>query len=273
MSERGYIIPIGGAEDRSKESVVLQRFVEICGGSGCRIAIIPTASQLEETGPAYQRAFSDLGADRPKSLPFVQREDTDNQEWLGVLERADGVFFTGGNQLRLSTILGGTRVGELLRERNLDGLHVAGTSAGAAILSEHMIAYGKEGSTPRGEAVALAPGLGVLDQVIIDQHFSQRDRLGRLLTALSFNPRLIGLGVDENTAAVIGPDGTVEAIGEGSVTVIDPTDLQFSSADLVGPDQPLSLLNLRLHILARGATYSLLDRQAQVEPPSYLKAN
>lgn len=273
MSERGYIIPIGGAEDRSTESVVLQRFVEICGGPGCHIAIIPTASQLEETGPAYQRAFADLGADQPRSLPFVHREDANNAEWLGVLERADGVFFTGGNQLRLSTVLGGTPVNALLRQRNSEGLHVAGTSAGAAILSEHMIAYGREGSTPRGEAVALAPGLGVLHEVIIDQHFSQRDRLGRLLTALSYNPRLIGLGVDENTAAVVGPDGKVEAIGEGSVTIVDAGELQFSSADLAGPDQPVSLLNLRLHILAHGASYDLVERRAWIGTPSPTEAN
>ena len=273
MPERGYIIPIGGAEDRSPESIVLQRFVEICGGDGCHIAIIPTASQLKETGPAYQRAFAELGADQPKSLPFTERKDADNEEWLGVLERADGVFFTGGNQLRLSTVLGGTRVNELLRQRNLEGLHVAGTSAGAAILSEHMIAYGKEGSTPRGEAVALAPGLGVLDQVIIDQHFSQRDRLGRLLTALSYNPRLIGVGVDENTAAVIGPDGKVEAIGEGSITIVDASELEFSSADLVGPDQPVSLFNLRLHILAHGASYNLAERRAWIDANPDIEAN
>ncbi len=262
MSSRGYIVPIGGAEDRSADSAVLQRFVEICGGEGCRIAIIPTASQLPDTGSTYQKIFAELGADRPKSLPLFRREDAENQEWLGVLQRADGVFITGGNQLRLSTILGGTSTAAMVRERNLQGLHVAGTSAGAAILSEHMIAYGKEGSTPRGESVALAPGFGVIGEVIVDQHFRQRDRLGRLLTALAYNPRLIGLGVDEDTAAVIGPSGDVEAIGAGAVTVVDPTQLSYSSADEVGPGQALSMLNVRVHILVKGGTFNLIDRQA-----------
>lgn len=261
MSKRGYVLPIGGAEERSPQSPVLRRFFEICGGKGCRIAVIPTASQLAETGPAYQQVFTDMGADEPKSLPFATRADAENNdEWIDVLRRAHGVFLTGGNQLRLSTILGGTTAARVLRDRHQEGLHVAGTSAGAAILSAHMIAYGIEGSTPRGEAVALAPGIGVLDRLIVDQHFRQRDRLGRLLTAVAMNPRYIGLGVDENTAAVIDPKRNIEVVGEGSLTIVDGRDVTFTSAHEVARDEPLTLLNVRLHILGPGASYNLETR-------------
>ena len=114
----------------------------------------------------------------------------------------EGVFLTGGNQLRLSTMIGGTEVAKAIRRRNAEGMHVAGTSAGAAFLCEHMIAFGKEGASPRAKIVTLAPGLGLTNRVIIDQHFRQRDRLGRLLTALAYNPFAIGIGLDENTAAL-----------------------------------------------------------------------
>lgn len=272
MSQPGYVLPIGGAEERTLDSPVLRRFFDICGGEGCRIAIIPTASQLPETGPAYQQLFTDMGADEPKSLPFATRADAEqNEEWIDVLRRAHGVFLTGGNQLRLSTILGGTMAARVLRDRQREGLHVAGTSAGAAILSAHMIAYGKEGSTPRGEAVALAPGIGVLDKVIVDQHFRQRDRLGRLLTAVAMNPRYLGLGVDENTAAVIDPHGVVEVVGEGSLTIVDGRDVTYTSAHEVVRNEPLTLLNVRLHVLGRGARYDLEARVAAFgseHPPS-----
>ena len=140
---RGYIIPIGGAEAKLRNRAILRRFIEICGGEKARIAVIPTASQLEDTGAGYEAIFSDLGASQVTTLPFQERADCRRPDWIEVLEQATGVFMTGGNQLRLATTLGGTPVAALLRERNLEGLHVAGTSAGAAFMSEHMIAYGE----------------------------------------------------------------------------------------------------------------------------------
>ena len=187
---------------------------------------------------------------------------------MGVLIVIGTVVLVVGiiNQSNKVGRAGGTAAARVLRERQKEGLHVAGTSAGAAILSAHMIAYGKEGSTPRGEAVALAPGIGVLDRVIVDQHFRQRDRLGRLLTAVAMNPRYLGLGIDENTAAVIAPDGTVEVVGEGSLTVVDGRDVMFTSAHEVGRNEPLTLLNVKLHILGGGATYNLETRTPDFDP-------
>lgn len=260
---RGFIIPIGGAEEKIRDRAILRRFVDTCGRK-CRIAVIPTASSLSETGPTYRSIFRDLGAREVDVLPFQDRKDTQKRDWLELLERADGVFMTGGNQLRLSTTLGGTRVAELLERRNREGLHVAGTSAGAAFMSEHMIAYGEDGATPRAKIVTLAPGLGLTRLAIIDQHFRQRDRLGRLLTALAYNPRLIGIGLDEDTAAFIGADDKLEVIGSGAITVVDPSEVEYSSMDSGTPEAPVCITGVRLHVLIEGASYDLAKRRALV---------
>ncbi|MEE8524698.1 MAG: cyanophycinase [Thermoanaerobaculia bacterium] len=263
---RAYIIPIGGAEAKIRDRLILRRFVEICGGDRARIAVIPTASQIEETGSQYQALFEDLGAEQAVTVPFHQRADCRREDLLAILEQANGVFLTGGNQLRLTTTLGGTPVADLLRRRNLeDGLHVAGTSAGAAFMSEHMIAFGDEGATPRSDMVTLVPGLGLTQLAIIDQHFSQRDRLGRLLTALTYNPRPIGIGLDEDTAAFLAPGGLLEVVGTGAVTIVDPAEVEYTSMDSAKPHDPVCVLGLRLHVLTPGATYDIRTRRAS--PP------
>jgi len=185
---------------------------------------------------------------------------------LAVLDESDGAFLTGGNQLRLSTMIGGTPMAKAIRRRNSEGMHVAGTSAGAAFLCEHMIAFGKEGASPRAKIVTLAPGLGLTNRVIIDQHFRQRDRLGRLLTALAYNPFAIGIGLDENTAAFIGPDETLEVVGSGALTIVDPSGLEFSSMARVRKNDPVCLIGLRLHILDQGSTFHLHTREAAAAP-------
>jgi cyanophycinase len=259
---RGWIVPIGGAEDKEANPKVLRRFVELCGGRDARIVVIPTASKLVETGTQYERLFPELGAGEVTVLDFDTRRDAQEHNRLQKIEQATGVFFTGGNQLRLSTLLGGTPVAKLVRVLNARGVHVGGTSAGASILSEHMIAFGKEGSSPTAGSVRLAPGLGLTNRFVIDQHFRQRDRLGRLVAALAYNPFAIGIGLDEDTAAFIGPDDTLEVEGSGGVTIVDAADLSFSSMDRAGEDDPVCLLGLRVHILIAGATFNLHTRQA-----------
>ena len=261
-ASRGWIVPIGGAENKENDRHILERFVQLSGGGDADIAVIPTASRLHETGPRYERLFRDLGAARVTCMDFDTRRDCQEPNRLERLERATGIFFTGGNQLRLTTLLGGTPVAKLIRARNAQGVTVGGTSAGASILSEHMIAFGDEGSSVISGSVRLAPGLGLTNRFIIDQHFTQRDRLGRLLTALAYNPFAVGIGLDEDTAAFIGPDETVEVDGSGGVTVVDASDVTFSSMDSVNEGQPVCLLGLRLHILVAGATFNLHTRVA-----------
>jgi len=260
--QRGYIIPVGGAEAKLHDPAILRRFVKIAGGRRARIGIIPTASLAEDTGRRYETLFRELGAERAESFGFEERADCERAELLERLERCTGVFLTGGNQLRLATHLGGTSAAKLIRLMSAAGKPVAGTSAGAAFLSEHMIAHGDEGASPRAGSVTVSPGLGLTNRVIIDQHFRQRDRLGRLLTALAYNPFAVGLGLDEDTAAFIAPDNSLEVVGSGAITVIDPSGIEFSSMDLAERNDPVCMLGVKLHILIQGATFNLHTREA-----------
>jgi cyanophycinase len=260
--DRGYIIPIGGAEEKLHSPEILDRFVEICGGKESRISIIPTASELEDTGRNYEKLFRRLGVKHARVLGFETRQDCQSSSELEYIDKSDGVFMTGGNQLRLSTLIGGTQVAQRIRRRNAKGMHVAGTSAGAAFMPEHMIAGGIEGSTPRPDMVTMAPGLGLTNKFIVDQHFRERDRLGRLLTALAYNPFAVGLGLDENTAAFIRPDDKLDVVGSGGITLIDPTELSYSSMDQARRGEPVSLIGVKLHILIAGGRFDAVTRQA-----------
>jgi cyanophycinase len=260
--QRGWIVPIGGAEEKENSPAILRRFVQLAGGDGADIVVIPTASQLESTGPRYESIFAELGAERVSTLDFDTRRDCEEPSRIARLQQASGIFFTGGNQLRLSTLIGGTSIAKAVRVANAAGVPVAGTSAGAAFISEHMIAFGDEGSTPIAGSVRLAPGLGLTNRFIIDQHFRQRDRLGRLLTALAYNPFAVGIGLDEDTAAFIAPDNTVHVEGTGAITVVDAAEVQFSSMDSVAEGRPVCLLGVKLHVLTQGATFNLQTRQA-----------
>ncbi len=264
-SERGYIIPIGGAEEKLRNPEILDRFVELCGGKGSRIAIIPTASELEDTGRNYEKLVRRLGVTHARVLALISRNDCSDEKALEYIAKADGVFMTGGNQLRLSTTLGGTPVAQTIRRRNAAGMHVAGTSAGAAFMPEHMIAGGTEGPTPTPDKVTLAPGLGLTNNFIIDQHFRERDRLGRLLTALAYNPFAVGIGLDEDTAAFIRPGDDLEVVGSGGITVVDPTDLVHSSMDSARRGEPVCLIGIKLHILVSGGRFCIRTRTATAE--------
>ena len=261
-TDRGFIIPIGGGEDRVKDMQIHRKFIELSGDAKADIVIIPTASQLEQTGPDYRRIFSDLGAGKVQVLSITQRADCDNPKFAEMLDHATGIFITGGNQLRLSTILGGTLVAQKIRRQNAAGVPVAGTSAGASIMSEHMIAGGPSNSAPAEGAISLAPGLGLTNAVIIDQHFTQRNRLGRLLTASSYNPFLIGLGIDEDTAAFIGPDNVLEVVGSGTITVVDASNLTHSSMWDAGQGEAITLLGLAIDVMGEGCRYDLTSRQS-----------
>ncbi|MEM7170299.1 MAG: cyanophycinase [Pseudomonadota bacterium] len=262
-AERGWIIPIGGGEKKVRSSKILSKFATLCGGEAARIVILPTASELEDAGQRYVNVFDELGVGQAEIVAMDTREDCEDPSLLARLEVASGIYFTGGNQLRLSTTMGGTSAAKLIRQCNAGGVHVAGTSAGAAFVSEHMIAHGKSGGTPRSGMATLSPGLGLTNRVIVDQHFRERDRIGRLLTALAYNPFPVGLGVDEDTAAFISPDNVIEVLGSGGLTVVDPSDLQSSSIDKAGHGKAISLIGLNLHILLEGDRYDLETRTAQ----------
>ncbi|MCB9562515.1 MAG: cyanophycinase [Kofleriaceae bacterium] len=266
---RGWIVPVGGAEDKIHDVRILRRFTEIAGGADARIAVIPTASKLADTGARYERLFEDIGVASVRALAYAERGDASRADWYAYLEQATGIFLTGGDQLRLSTILGGTPIAKLLRSQNARGVSIGGTSAGAAILSEHMIAFGTEGATPLAGAAVLAPGFGLTNRVIIDQHFRQRDRLGRLLSALAYNPFATGLGLDEDTAAFLDPDDRVEVVGSGAITVVDVSGLTHSSMAQVAQGEPICMTGVQLHVLTNGATFNLHTRVASPPPRAH----
>ncbi|HVG09732.1 MAG TPA: cyanophycinase [Thermoanaerobaculia bacterium] len=259
--ESGLLMAIGGAEDKVRERVILRAFVEAAGGPDANVVVLATASELAETGDRYAAIFESLHADTVEVLRVRSREDAldAGSGVLDLLEFASGLFITGGSQLRISAALGGTAIADKIRRRHAAGMVVAGTSAGAAILSEHMISMGDSGATPRRRLVQMGKGLGLAPELVIDQHFRQRDRLGRLVTALSYNPDPLGIGVDEDTAAVIH-DGELRVIGSGAVTVLDASGVRYTDCSEVRRGQALSMLGLKLDFLTSGCRYDLRRR-------------
>jgi cyanophycinase len=265
----GPLIAIGGAEDKVRERTILRYFLEVAGGSDASVVVLATASEVPEAaGERYADLFYALNADSVEVLRIATREDAlvAGAEAHDLLEYATGLFITGGGQLRLSSLLGGTQVAAAIQARHAAGMLVAGTSAGAAFLSRHMIALGDTGATPRRRLVHLAPGLGLAPDLVIDQHFRRRDRLGRLLTALSYNPGLLGVGIDEDTAAVIDSEGILRVLGAGAVTVVDSRDMRYTDSHAAHRGQPLAMLGVKLDVLSSGCRYDIERRVAHPPP-------
>lgn len=260
QTRRGPLMAIGGAEDKFGDRVILRRFVQLAGGEGADIAILPTASAADDAGQRYKAIFLELGAALAEVVYIGSREDANDDELVRQLEAATGVFMTGGNQLRVASILGGTQVAATLQRRNRAGLPVAGTSAGASVMSAVMVAGGKSGPTPRAHIAQMAAGLGLIDSVIIDQHFRERDRVGRLVTMVSYNPALLGLGIDEDTAALIHQDGVMEVIGRGAVLVLDGTHMTSNIATARGR-RPVTASDIVMHFIADGDRFDLAARR------------
>jgi cyanophycinase len=262
----GTVIVIGGAEDKVRDRVILSRFVALAGGPDAVITVVSTASSLgAEAGDRYRQVFTELGADRVRPLHVITRPQANDESAALAVRDASGVFLTGGNQLRLSSTIGGTRLAEAIAERFRAGAVVAGTSAGASAMSSHMIAFGASGATPKQRMAQIAAGLGLLPGVIIDQHFQQRNRLGRLLSLIAQNPSLLGLGIDEDTAGVVGPDHVMDVIGRGSITVVDGAGSETDAWEVRG-HRPLMISNVVLHSLPAGYRFDLRRRHRIAGP-------
>lgn len=219
---RGLLMPIGGAEDKYASCEILRRFVKICGGNAANILIIPSASSIPyEVAEEYEHLFCLLGVAQVNILHISSRQEANNPARLHMLEKISGIFITGGDQLKLSSLLGETLIAAAIHERFLNGLPIGGTSAGASIMSREMIAFGRDKFNPSQRLIQIDKGLGLSQNLIIDQHFSQRERLKRLTAAIARHPDLTGVGIDENTALIISPDDTWEIIGAGTVTVVN----------------------------------------------------
>ena len=257
----GPVMVIGGAEDKLGERVILSRFVDLAGGDQARIAVISTASSLGDAATElYRQIFSRVGAAKVAGLRPETREEANDPRTVEALNDATGIFMTGGNQLRLSSVIGGTKLGEAILDAHGRGVVVAGTSAGASAVATHMMAFGSSGATPKHRMAHVSVGLGLLVNVVVDQHFEQRTRLGRLLAVVAQSPSLIGLGLDEDTAAVIDANDVLEVIGRGSVTIVDGSDV-ITDAFQTSGHKPMMVSNARLHSLPSGYRFDLRARR------------
>ena len=257
----GHLLIIGGAEDKLRQRQILSRFVSLAGGADARVAIVSTASSLgDEATELYVSLFRQLGIPDVRGLRPLTRDDANQPSAVEAIDDATGIFMTGGNQLRLSSVVGGTALGRAIIDRHRHGSIVAGTSAGASAISTHMVAFGTSGTTPKQRMTQMSAGLGLLADVIIDQHFEQRNRIGRLLALVAQSPALLGMGIDEDTAALVSPAGVLEVIGKGSVTIIDPAHLQTDAYE-VKRHRPMMVSGVILHSLPSGYRYDLRRRR------------
>jgi cyanophycinase len=252
---------IGGAEDKMRDKVILNRFSRFAGGAEGHVVVISTASSLgREATEAYMTLFRGLGIGTVTGLHPEEREEADDPVAAKVLADATGVFLTGGNQSRLTQVVAGTRLGDALANAHDRGAVLAGTSAGASAMASHMVAHGQTGTTPKNRMVQLSAGLGILDGLVIDQHFEQRGRIGRLLALVAQSPSLLGVGVDEDTCAVVFADGTLHVIGRGAVTIVDGRHVSTDAYRGKGY-KPLMVSGAVLHSLPSGYWFDLRRRE------------
>lgn len=258
----GNLIIIGGAEDKQGESKVLKQVVESIGGEKARLMVLTTATESpREVGNTYKDVFGRLGVQNIEILDISTREDANIQEYADRIMKSTGIFFTGGDQLRITSILGGTLAHEALRNAYNRGVTIIGTSAGASVMSSTMIVDGNSNDPARKCTMKMAPGLGLLREAIIDQHFQQRGRIGRLLCGVAENPYMLGIGIDEDTAIRVYPDAKFDVIGTNSVMVLDGMSIGSSNVSELKPDEILAITNVTLHVLPAGYGFDMGNRK------------
>lgn len=268
----GALVLVGGAEDRTGEARVLAEFVRLAGGAKARLLVATVATELPaEVGGDYLTAFRRLGCKDARALDIPDRAKAADPVTAARLDAATGVFFTGGNQLRITNLIGGTPVDAALHRRRAEGLVVGGTSAGAAMMSGTMIVGGANEAAPRAGVVEVGPGIDLLRGVMVDQHFTRRGRAGRLLAALARYPHLLGVGIDEDTG-LVAEGGEIRVVGSGAVTVLDLATAIGSNALELAAGGHLGICDVRMHVLPGGYRFRLADRTplppAPARPPA-----
>ena len=272
-SSRGRLVIIGGAEDRKGDCLILKEVVRLAGGDMARLLILTAAaSQPQEVGMLYRAVFTRLGSAEVGVLDISTRLQAEDPMLVRLVDECSGVFFTGGDQLRITSLIGGTALYHALEAAYQRGVVIAGTSAGASAMSSTMIIDGENDKEPAADAIRLAAGFNLVSDVVIDQHFAQRGRLGRLLAAVAQNPYILGIGIDEDTAMVVnGPEFTV--IGNGTVSVLDGQHIAFTNVSEVSPKAALALAEVRLHVLPQGYAFHLQSRQPRPNDASASSRN
>jgi cyanophycinase len=252
---------VGGAEDRVGKASLLRQFLKLSGGRRARLVLVPTASSFQdEVVSSYTEVFTRLGAPDVRVVNPATREDAHDPDAVEALDAATGIFISGGSQLRLSQVFPGTPVGDAIHRAHDRGCVVGGTSAGASIMSDFMISMGEEGVTPRQRASQVTAGLGLLRGVVVDQHFDQRSRYGRLMSVIATSPHLLGIGIDEDTAVVVTDRREFTVRGAGAVFVVDCRTARTDAPD-ARAGAPVLVSGATVHTLPAGATFDLTERR------------
>jgi len=255
------LIIVGGHEDKEDERIILRTVAERT--SGGKLVVATAASKLQdELADEYEQVFRRLGVNHVYKLKIESRDDALSEKSLRILDDASTVFFTGGDQLKITSQMGCTPLCSRIQEIYESGGTIAGTSAGASVMTETMMVGGNGQETHRlGGPLQLAPGLGLLRGVIIDQHFAERGRIGRLIAAVTQNPRILGVGIDENTAIIVERDRKFTVVGKGGVYIVDGGSMTYSNLADEDTDRALSVFDVRVHLLSQGDTFDCQDRR------------
>ena len=257
----GNLIIIGGAEDKEGKKEILSRVCNSIDKDKDILLIATIATEYpKEVAAKYKEVFGELKVKNMKVLDISERTDAFEQINVELIKEAALIFFTGGDQLRITSLMGGTPTYNALREACHKGIFIVGTSAGASVMSDTMIVEGNDEDSPRKCTLKMSPGFGLIKDVIIDQHFAQRGRFGRLLTGIAQNPEILGIGIDENTGIVVNKVGTIEVIGEGAVYFVDGSTITYTNVSELRSDEILSMHNVKLHILTDGNKFDLIKK-------------
>lgn len=258
----GTLILIGGHEDKEGAKTILR---EVARRIGSGKLVIATVASHEPHGvfPEYERVFRSLGVEHIYKLEITERIEAKSEAKLRILDDATAVFFTGGDQLKITSQLGDTpiyqRIQDIYRE---EGGVIIGTSAGASVVCETMVVRGNGDESHRvRSALLMAPGFGLINDVIVDQHFAERGRIGRLIGAIAQNPRNLGIGIDEDTAIVVEQNQSFYVLGSGAVYIIDGTEVTYSNIAEAKPERTMSIYDVTLHILCQEDCFNLITRR------------
>lgn len=263
MNEKisGNLIIIGGAEDKRGKKEILKKVAEYINTKEDKMLIATIATEYpEKTYDDYKNIFIKLGIKNIDKLDISKREDAFNDKNINLIKTTNLLFFTGGDQLRITSMIGGTPIYNVIKELCSNGGVIAGTSAGASVMSDTMIVEGEDDESPHKCTLKMSPGLGLVKNIIIDQHFAQRGRVGRLLTAIAQNPEVLGIGIDEDTAILVSDKGTAEVICSGAVYFIDGSGITYSNVSEQYSNEILSMFNVKLHVLKEGDKFDLLKK-------------
>lgn len=263
MSEQliGNLIIIGGAEDKENRKDILKK---VCSYIDCNndLLVIATAATEypKEVACKYKKVFTSLNVKNIAVLDITSRKDAYESKNIEIINKAKLIFFTGGDQLRITSLMGGTPIFEKLKEKLNDGTYIVGTSAGASVMSNTMILEGRDEEAPKKSSIEMSPGFGFIKGVIIDQHFDQRGRIGRLLSIIAQNPEILGIGIDENTAIIANYKDEIQVIGEGAVYFVDGRNITYTDVCDQNANKVLSIFDVKLHVLKNRDKFSIFNK-------------